>query len=98
MAADFIKITRTDSSATHAPKILNAVAQVRQALTTLQEIVDIGYHNFTTNPDDFTAFEALFGIPEGQGSAVFTLINGTRGVLRGEFQNANALDLISRVG
>ena len=95
---DFIAVIRTDSAAVNSGKILTAVAQVRAALSTLQEIVDVGYHNFTTNPDDFTAFEKLFGIPTGHGQEVFTLINGTRGALKGEFQNANAVDLINRIG
>lgn len=100
MANDFIKISRTDSAATHAPKILAAVSQVRTAYATLREIIEIAYHNFDTapDPDDFSDFEELFGIPVGQGEAVFTLLNGTRGALAGEFQSANALDLISRVG
>lgn len=100
MANDFIKIKRTDTAATHSTKILQAVSQTRQLMATLDEIIGIAYHNFDTtpDPDDFSQFETLFGIPEGSGEAVFTLLNGTRGVLRGDFQNANALDLISKVG
>lgn len=100
MANDFIKINRTDTSATHAQKILTAVAQVRAAKTTLDEIIGIARHNFNdgVSPVDFSQFEALFGIPTGKGDEVFTFLDGTRGVLTGEFQNSNAISLIESVG
>lgn len=100
MASDYIKIVRTDSAAVHAQKVLTAVAQVRALQQTLVEIIGIARHNFddSVNPPDFTAFEALFGVPPGKGQQVFTYLDGTRGVLNGEFQNNNAISLMEQVG
>jgi hypothetical protein len=99
MAADFIKIVRNNSNATHAQRMLNAVAQVRSALTVLEEIQGLGYRMFDAGPPvDFEVFEQTFGVPEGAGQTVFDLVNGTVLALKGEAQNANATELITRVG
>lgn len=96
MAADFIKIIRNDTAAPFAPEILSVVAQVRSAQETLLQIQAKGFRMF--NGSDFSVFETNYGIPTGSGQAVFDLINGTVLALTGTAQNANAQELINRVG
>lgn len=96
MAADFIKIDRTNTAATHSSKIIAAVQTARSLVNQLTEIQGIGFRNFAGT--DFAAFEALFGIPAGKGQTVFDLINGSQQALAGTAQNANALEFINRVG
>ena len=100
MPADFIKIARNDSTATHAPKIIAAVQQARSLKQMLDEIIGIARHNFNdaVNPPDFSAFEALFGVPTGKGQAVFTHLDGLRGSFTGEFQTNAGVTLIESVG
>lgn len=96
MAADYIKIIRTDTAAVQATTLISAIQQVRNAVTALQQVKDIADHNFATT--NFTAFEALFGVPTGSGQTVYDLINGSLGAMKGTFQNTNSIELISRVG
>jgi hypothetical protein len=96
--SDFIKIDRTDSAAVFSNKLVAIGPELRRVMDKLEEIQQMGYHMFVADPPDFTMFEDNFGIPTGQGQTVFNLVNGTLLALRGEAQNANALDLINRVG
>lgn len=97
MSADFIPVKRTDANATHAQKVLAAVATLRSLENQLQEIISIGFRNFDA-PSDFTKFETLFGIPAGKGNTVFDLFNGTLTALHGTNNTGNAVELMSRVG
>lgn len=47
---------------------------------------------------DFSVLETLWGVPAGSGQTVFNLVNGSRGVMNGEFQNNNVIELTERVG
>jgi hypothetical protein len=97
--SDFIKIDRTNSAAVFASKLVALPGELRRVMDKLEEIQQMGYHMFTAgSPPDFTVFETNFGIPTGQGNAVFDLVNGTLLALNGTAQNANALDLVNRVG
>jgi hypothetical protein len=100
MAADFIKIDRNDNAAPFAGEIISAVAQLRTAQDTLLKIQAKGFRMFDTvpDPDDFSVFETNYGIPTGSGQTVFNLVNGTVIALAGTGQNANAQELINRVG
>lgn len=97
--SDFIKIDRTNSAATHAPVILTAVAQARALKETLDKAIDIGYHNFDAGPPaDFTDFETLFGVPTGEGQAVFDILNGARNAMLGTQQTDSAITLMNQIG
>lgn len=97
--ADFIKINRTDSAATHATVILTAVNQARALKETLDKAIAIGYHNFDAGPPaDFAPFEALFGVPTGQGQSVFDILNGAKNAMEGTQQTDSAITLMNQIG
>ena len=97
--SDFIKIDRTTSTATHAPVILTAVSQARALKETLDKAIAIGYHNFDVGPPaDFAPFEALFGVPTGQGQAVFDILNGAKNAMEGTQQTNMAITLMNQIG
>jgi hypothetical protein len=100
MAADFIKIDRNNNAAPFASEIIAAVSQIRQAQETLLKIQAKGFRMFDTtpDPDDFSVFETNYGIPTDSGQTVFNLVNGTVMALAGTAQNANAQELMNRVG
>lgn len=96
--SDFIQVERNVSTATHAPLLLLAVQQGRQFKQTLDAIISIGFHNFDAGPPaDFTAFEALFGVP-GNGQAVFNFVNGAKNSFEGTQQTDDAKVFIEIVG
>lgn len=96
MAADYIKITRNDSNAPFAGEIISAVSALRDALQQLEKIQAKGFRMFAST--DFTVFQTNYGIPTPNGQTVFDLVNGTVGALKGTLTNANALELLARVG
>lgn len=97
MARDFIKIDRSNAAnAVKVQALLNYIAVLRTAYDAGKYVRDIMVHNNATGV--FTDLEALFGIPTGQGQAVFDLVNGSVGAMEGTFQNSNAKDLTERVG
>lgn len=98
MAADFIPIDRTVSTAVFSSKLVTLPQDLRRVIDKLEEVQQMGYRMFVEDPPDFTVFETLFGIPTGQGQTVFNLVNGTLLALNGEAQNANATEFINRVG
>lgn len=98
MANDFIKCNTTDGNAFMAADIVRLAKMTRELLDLADSVRDRGFRLFETNPLDFSGFEAACGIPEGSGQTVFDLVNGTRAALLGEAQNANAVELKSRVG
>lgn len=96
MAADFILIDRFDNTNPFASELITVAAQLRAAQETLLKIQAKGFRMFSGS--DFSTFETNYGIPTGQGQTVFDLINGTVMALAGTAQNANAQELINRVG
>lgn len=97
--SDFIKIDRTTSTAVFSNELVSLPQNLRRVMDQLQKIQEMGYHMFDAgSPPDFTVFETNFGVPTGQGNTVFDLVNGTLLALNGDAQNANATELINRVG
>lgn len=96
MAADFIKIDRLNTAAPFANELISVVSQLRQAQETLLQIQAKGFRMFAD--PDFSVFETLYGIPTGKGQTIFNLVNGSVMALAGTAQNANAQELINRVG
>ena len=93
---DFIKIDRTTSTAVFSSEMVSLPQNLRRVMDQLEKIQQMGYRMF--DDPDFTMFEANFGIPTGQGQTVFNLINGSILALTGAAQNANAVELVNRVG
>jgi hypothetical protein len=96
MAKNFIKIDRTTQTAVYAMELLSLVGQLRATLNQIDKIKGIADANWATT--DFVDFEALFGIPTGQGATVYALIRDSREALRGLSTQTAALTLIDRVG
>lgn len=96
MAIDFIPINQNQAGATQAIALKNAIsigAQFYQQMTAIR--------NQMTHMEDgttFTALETYFGLPAGQGQAIFNLVNGAVGVIEGTFQNNNIQTLTQQVG
>lgn len=93
---DFIKIDRTNSTAVFASEMVSLPQNLQRVINQLERIQQMGYRMF--DDPDFSMFETNFGIPTGQGQTVFNLINGTLLALNGTAQNANAIELVTRVG
>jgi hypothetical protein len=96
MARDFIKIDRTTVTATHASLLLDYVRQLRTAYDLGVRVKAVMDHN--QDGTSFTDIEVLFGLPTGQGQAVYDLVNGSVGAMDGTFQAADAKNLTERVG
>jgi hypothetical protein len=96
MPIDFIRVTTTDSNAPFAVDLITLVRMVRGVFDQSDKVMDIMNHSH--NGVVFTQIETLFGLPTGQGQAVFDLVNGLRLALTGAGQNSNAVSLIERVG
>lgn len=96
MAADFIKINRGNSAAVFAQELIQIPRQLRSLIENLEKVQQTGFRMF--DGSDFTVFEENYGLPTGKGQTVFDLVNGTLQALSGAAQNANAEELINRVG
>ena len=96
MARDFIKIDSTTTTAIFASELKSCINSLRDTIDRLDKVKGIMDHN--QDGTVFTDIETLFGLPAGKGTTVYDYINGSRGVLSGTFQNADAMTLIERVG
>jgi hypothetical protein len=96
MAIDFIKIDTTQIAATGAMALKNYIATLRSAYELGLHCLAIMDHN--NDGTDFTPLETLFGIPVGQGQAVFDMVNGSVGSMEGKFQVADAKNITEQVG
>lgn len=96
MAADFIKLNRTASTAPFVNELVSIPTDLRRLMDKLEQVREKGFRMF--DGSDFNVFETLYGIPPGSGQAVFDRVNGTLLALKGEAQNANALELMNAVG
>ena len=98
MANDFIQLNRDNNAAIFAGELVSIPRDLANIIDRLERIQQKGFRMFVSNPVDFSGFETRFGVPTGKGQAVFDLINGTLSALKGEAQNANAMELINAVG
>lgn len=96
MAADFIKLNRTASTAPFVNELVSIPEDLRRLMDKLEKVKDKGFRMF--DGADFGVFETLYGIPTGSGQTVFDRVNGTLLALKGEATNANAIELMSAVG
>lgn len=96
MAKTFIKIDRTVTTAPYATELLSLVTQLRTTINLLAKVKGIMDNNWATT--DFVDLETLFGIPTGQGQAVYALVRDSQKAVTGVAQDASALTLIDKVG
>lgn len=96
MAADFILVTRNNSAAPFAGDPINLSRQIRSLLEIAQSISDKGAR--MVSGTDYTLFETLYGLPTGAGQPYLNFVNGTISALKGTAQNANAIEIMNRVG
>lgn len=98
MATDFIRAdpTLTPQAQTYALLLISLVVSLRNMIDQLDRVKAVMDHS--NDGVSFTAIESLFGLQAGKGQAVYDLINGTSGAIKGTMQNSNALALIDRVG
>ena len=96
MAGNFIKLVRNVDTATHVQDLLTTVRTLRTAYEHLAKVKET--MNRMHDGEDFSALEENYGVPTGQGQAVFDLVNGALGSMNGTFQVDDAKELIERVG
>lgn len=96
MAIDYIKVTRSSPNTPGADLLLQYTAVLRQAYELGTRCLGIMNHN--NDGSDWTALEAVFGLPAGKGQTVYNLINGSVGSMAGVFQTADAKNLTETLG
>lgn len=77
MARDFIKIDTSITTAIHSGTLKNAVQQVRQAYDRIVFLKQMMDH--MTDGTSYADVELYFGLPTGQGQAVYNLVNNSMG-------------------
>lgn len=100
MASNFITISRSDANATHASRLLSIQSRTRDLMSDLSEFIAESYQMFDgSGAEQFTLPKTKYGVgTNAQAQAVFDLLNGTLNALKGTAQNANAVDLATRIG
>jgi hypothetical protein len=100
MAAPFITINREDKLATHAGRVLAVNSQVKVLMESLETLIAESFQMFDGNgAEQFTMPKVKYGVTtNAQAQTVFDLMNGTLNALKGTAQNANAIDLATRIG
>ena len=97
MARDFIKVdTSATTNRVHGGLLLQYVRELRQALETGEHVLAIMNHN--NDGSVWTDIETLFGLPAGKGQAVYDLMNGSIGSLKGQFQTADGKNITETLG
>lgn len=96
MARDHIKIDTTNAATSPLAQSLKSyVQQLRLAFNTGEQIVaQMSHMNDGTN---FTDIETIFGLPAGKGQAVFDLVNGAQGSMKGNFQVDDAKQITEQL-
>ena len=100
MAAAYITVNRTDANATHAARLLSINSQVKNLTESLESMVAESFQMFDgSGAEQFTMPKTKYGVAtNAQANTVFDLLNGTLNALKGTAQNANAVDLATRIG
>jgi hypothetical protein len=93
MAVDFISV---NVNAPLGRNLKDFVTGLRQVLDGGEAVMGVMNHNWDVG--DYASLEALFGLPDGTGANVLTLMTGTMNALKGTQQSDYALQLIDRVG
>lgn len=103
MAAPFITLNKTDANATHAARILSAKVQVQSLINSLEDLVAESFQMFDGSGDQqFVLPATKYGCSGATATAdaqtIFNDMNGILLALKGQAQNANAVDFSTRIG
>lgn len=103
MAAPFITLNKNDSNATHALRIIGAKSQVQSLINILENLVSESFQMFDGQGDQqFVLPATKYGCTGATATAdaqtIFNDMNGILQALKGEAQNANAIDFSTRIG
>lgn len=93
MAIDYIQITQDGT--TGPRELAEAIELLRKARHQVEKVR--GWMVHTQDGSDWSDFGARFGIPPGDASTVFTLVDGTFQVLNGS-ASGYADELMTRLG
>lgn len=97
--SNFITVSRTDTAATHAQRLLSLVEQTKSVLNNGAQLIAESYQMFgEEGPDKFTEFAAKFGIDPTSAQALFDMMNGQQAAMKGNDMNAQSVALSTRVG
>lgn len=97
--SNFITVSRSDSNATHAQRLLSLVQQTKSALNDGAQLIAEAYQMFgEEGPEKFAEFAEKFGVDVADAQALFDMLNGQQQALRGDSQNAQSVALSTRVG
>jgi hypothetical protein len=97
MASDFIQINVNN------PTVASQAVQLKMYVQTLRSAYEIGtrVRSIMLHMHDGTNFadlEKQFGLPAGEGNAIFDLVNGSIGAMEGTFQNDDCKQITEQVG
>jgi hypothetical protein len=100
MAAPFITVSRTDTNATHAGRVLSIQSRVRDLMSDIEEFIAESFQMFDgVGAEQFTLPKTKYGVStNAEAQIVFDLLNGTLAALKGTDENANAVELSTRIG
>ena len=93
MASDFIPI---DVTASQAQLLKSYTQMLRSAYEVGVRVKSIMLHMHDGTV--FTDLETEFGLPAGEGNAVFDLVNGSIGAMEGTFQNDDCKQITEQLG
>jgi hypothetical protein len=96
MAIDYIKIDTGSAGATQAIVLRSFVQALRASYEQGVKVKAVMDHN--QDGANWTALEALFGLPATKGQVVYDMVNGAIGAMEGTFQTPDAKNLTERVG
>ncbi len=99
MSAPYITIIPSDA-ATHARRLQSIAIRTRDLQSDLEEFIAESFQMFDGSGDQQFALPATkYGVASvDEAHTVFDLLNGTLNALKGTAQNANAVDLATRIG
>jgi hypothetical protein len=96
MANDFILITVTTENQTFSQQLKNLAGAMGQIYAQMSAVRNKMSHMFEGG--DFSRIEKEWGIPAGQGQAVYDLINGALSAADGTMQNPNFKTITEKLG
>lgn len=98
----FITVSRTDTAATHALRLLSLVGHAKSILTEGPQLVAEAFQMFNAEgPTKFDVFAEKMGVSTADAQAVFDMINGMISemkVVLNDVPTGNAVALSTRIG
>lgn len=97
MANDFIPITIPSGDGQSQAQLLKTFC-VSLSSVYGQAVALRDKMTHMNNPPDWTVLETKFGVPSGQGQAVFDLMNGAVQAMQGTSTNSNIKTITEKMG